>query len=271
MNVTGGSMSSQQDWLAVEEPLELRLRYFDGMEMREQSIAITMRTPGDDLDLARGFLVGEGIVSDISAIQSIGHSGTQALKGEASNVVRAVLNSQVPVDITRLQRNFYTSSSCGVCGKASLEALEIVGAAPFENNAFTCSAETLHGLAENLASSQVLFRETGGLHAAALFGDSGEISIVREDVGRHNAMDKVVGSMLANAQVPGSQRGIFVSGRASFELMQKALMAGIPLLAAVGAPSSLAVDLAREYDITLLGFLRDGRFNIYHGADRINC
>jgi FdhD protein len=269
VHVAGTGREARQDQLAVEEPLELRLRHFDGVTMREQALAITMRTPGDDLDLARGFLVGEGVVGKPQDIQSCRHSGSQALKQDASNVVSVTLSRECRVDVGKLERHFYTTSSCGVCGKSSLEALELNGARPLTDNAFQISAAALYSLGERLAQNQVIFGATGGLHAAALFDERGEFSTVREDVGRHNALDKVIGSLLESGALPAAANGVFVSGRASFELLQKSVMAGIPLLCAVGAPSSLAVDLAREYDMTLIGFLRGERFNIYAGEQRV--
>ena len=268
--VGSAGVEEREDQLAVEEPLEIQLRYFDGQHMQQRSIAITMRTPGNDIELACGFLAGEGIVRQRGDIQSCQHSGTQALQGKTSNVVKITLEATVSVDLQRLERHFYTSSSCGVCGKASLEALEMVGAQAIAADGFRISAAAVHHLAADISTGQSWFRETGGIHAAGLFDAKGNISVLREDVGRHNAMDKVVGHLLQDQGLPASQCGVFVSGRASFELMQKAIMAGIPLLAAVGAPSSLAVELAREYNMSLVGFMRDDRFNIYAGAQRLD-
>jgi FdhD protein len=185
------------------------------------------------------------------------------------NVVRVEIAPGVDLDLDRLERHFYTTSSCGVCGKASLDALRVTGQDSLKSHAFTVSSETLLALPAAVRQHQPVFAETGGLHAVAVFGPDGEIEIVREDVGRHNATDKVIGALFEGRKLPAHRKGLFVSGRASFELMQKSLVAGIPLLAAVGAPSSLAVDMAVEFGMTLVGFLRDGTFNIYAGTERI--
>jgi FdhD protein len=238
----------QADVLAVEEPLEIRLgwRAPHGLTRSEKTISITMRTPGHDLELAAGFLLGEGIVRDRAQIASLAHCGPVPPGRATSNVVKLVVAEGVTLDLARLERSFYTTSSCGVCGKTSLEALR---------------------------AHQEVFERTGGLHAAALFDPRGALLGVREDVGRHNAVDKLLGAQLLAGKVPPQERAgagvMLVSGRASFELVQKALMAGIPILAAVGAPSSLAVDLARGSGMTVLGFVRDGRFNVYCGEQRI--
>ncbi len=249
--------SAQQDWLAVEEPLEIRLGYDSKGWRVHKSISITMRTPGADRELAAGFLFTEGIVAGAHDIAQV------CL--EAENIVCVELREGVAVDLQRLERHFYTSSSCGVCGKTSIAALQ-TGAPPLDD-AFLVDASVIHRLPDALREAQAVFDRTGGLHAAALFDAEGALLAVREDVGRHNAVDKLIGAQLLSG-APTSY-GLFVSGRASFELMQKALAAGIPLLAAVGAPSSLAVDLARSHGATLLGFVRGGRFNIYSGAQRI--
>ncbi len=264
--VTEAGVSPQRDQLAVEEPMEIRLQSYREGVMQWQSLAITMRTPGHDRELALGFLAGEGIIGQMNEVLSCDHTGTEVLKGNTSNVINVALQPGLEVDLDRLQRHFYTSSSCGVCGKASLEALEAVGAEAIVGDDFHISHDCLHRLTERLRGDQRLFLETGGLHAAALFDTQGNPLCLREDVGRHNAMDKVCGYRLSH---PDTNAGVFVSGRASFELMQKALMARIPMLAAVGAPSSLAVEFAEEYNMTLVGFMRDGRFNIYAGQERI--
>ncbi|MCY4427706.1 MAG: formate dehydrogenase accessory sulfurtransferase FdhD [Halieaceae bacterium] len=267
LSVSRAELTPRQDQLAVEEPLEIRLHYFLDGQLERRNIAITMRTPGHDRELALGFLAAEGIIQSAAQVQACEHSGAEALKGNNSNVIKVTLKPGVEVDIGRLERNFYTSSSCGVCGKASLEALETIGALAAADGGFTISAGTLHRLTGELAGSQTWFRQTGGLHAAALFDENGASLCLREDVGRHNAMDKVCGYRLLQSQ--RRKLGVFVSGRASFELMQKALMSGLPLLAAVGAPSSLAVQFAIEYNLTLVGFMRDHHFNIYAGEKRI--
>lgn len=267
--VDGACSVRQNDVVAVEEPLEIQVssRAPDGAAAK--SVSITMRTPGNDTELAVGFLYTEGIIhsaADVSAVTPVGEpvngSGLQ-------NSVRVELSADTDLDLGRLQRHFYTTSSCGVCGKASLQALHVSGAPSLAANRFHVSAASLAALPDAVAAMQPVFRETGGLHAAAAFDAAGGVRLVREDVGRHNATDKLIGALLAAGELPGESTGLFVSGRASFELVQKALVAGIPLLAAVGAPSSLAVDTAVEFGMTLVGFLRDGGFNTYAGGERI--
>jgi FdhD protein len=261
------------DVLAIEEPLEIRLGFPDGTH---KAISITMRTPGDDRELAAGFLFTEGILQRLDQIKQIRHCGLKIGKANGtvsrasalnSNTIRVDLGDGVDVDLKRLERHFYTTSSCGVCGKSSIEALQS-GAARIDSE-LTIGSDLINRLPDILRASQHVFDQTGGLHASALFAANGELEIVREDVGRHNALDKVIGAKFLAGDTPLSDQVLLVSGRASFELVQKALMAGIPILAAVGAPSSLAVELAREYGMSLIGFVRDGRFNIYCGEERI--
>ncbi len=262
------------DVLAIEEPLEIRLGFADGTH---RAASITMRTPGDDAELAAGFLFTEGIVKTPDQIKQIRHCGLKigkvsgALDRAAalnSNTIRVDLADNAPVDLKKLERHFYTTSSCGVCGKSSIEALRSEAARISESD-FRVSAEIIHELPATLRRSQGVFDRTGGLHASALFGADGSLDLIREDVGRHNALDKVIGRRFLDDGVPLSDRVLFLSGRASFELVQKSLMAGIPIIAAVGAPSTLAVELAAEYGMTLVGFVRDGRFNIYCGERRL--
>jgi len=257
------------DFVATEEPLEIRLEH-DGADGKrvERSISITMRTPGNDEELALGFLYSEGIIRRSRDVLIARPCGPPAPNG-LINVVRVELAPGVGVELNRLERHFYTSSSCGVCGKASLEAVAVQGRFDIASNGFSVSRHVLGALPEALESGQAVFEETGGLHASGLFDAAGEIVAVREDVGRHNALDKLIGSRLQTDSLPLTDYGILLSGRASFELMQKAMMAGCPLVAAVGAPSSLAVELAHEFGITLIGFLRRERFNIYSRADRV--
>lgn len=261
--------AAAQDSLAVEEPLEIRLGFIENGKTVHKSISITMRTPGDDFELAAGFLFTEGIVKSPDQIKKIRHCGIPAKQGAPLNTVRIDLRAEVKIDFKKLERHFYTSSSCGVCGKTSIEALQTGVCKLKENSALVFAPETIHRLPEILRAAQNVFDRTGGLHAAALFNSDGELEILREDVGRHNAVDKLIGSRFLAGKTPITDKLLMVSGRASFELVQKALMAGIPILAAVGAPSSLAVELAREYEMSLLGFVRDNRFNIYTGAERI--
>lgn len=251
------------DQLAVEEPLEIRLAFVDPRKgPTHKSVSITMRTPGDDLALALGFLHSESIIRNMQDVK--------AMEQTNENVVRIALSDETTFDMQRLERHFYTTSSCGVCGKSSLESLSTAGFSALHDTGFRVYMQTLYQLSDKLSSQQTLFKITGGNHATALFDQQGKISLVTEDVGRHNAMDKLVGRLLQAGKLPLQQHGMMVSGRASFELMQKALAASCPLVVAVGAPSSLAVELAQEYNITLVGFLSGKGCNIYHGAFRLS-
>lgn len=267
--VRGEQRVARADSVAIEEPLEIRLGFSTPDGRASKSLSITMRTPGDDVELAAGFLASESIVTACEDILSIEHCGAPAPDSGFRNVIRVELAPDVTVDIGRLQRHFYTTSSCGVCGKASLDALQLAGLKPLTANSATFSTALLTSMPDRLRAKQSVFDQTGGLHAAAAFTADGDIVCLREDVGRHNAVDKVVGRLLLDDRLPASELGLIVSGRASFELMQKALVAGMPLLAAIGAPSSLAVRLASEFDMTLIGFLRDERFNVYAGERRV--
>jgi FdhD protein len=275
--VNGGPVDEQfDDLLAVEEPLEIRLGFREDGKLTHRAISITMRTPGDDEVLAAGFLFTEGIVKHRDQIELIRHCGPNAEPRvrsaesvwQATNTVRVDLSDAFNLDLKRLERHFYTSSSCGVCGKSSIEALHI-GAKRLPQDGFCVSSDVVHSLPAALRDSQNIFDQTGGLHASALFDRDGNIDLIKEDVGRHNALDKVIGEEFLDGETPLSERILMVSGRASFELVQKALMAGIPILAAVGAPSSLAVELASEFGMTLIGFVREGRFNVYCGGERV--
>ena len=261
----------QTDLLAVEEPLEVRVLVEERGRRRRHPIAVTMRTPGHDIELAAGFLHGEGLLADAGALAGIAHCQEGAAE-EARNIVEVTLAPGVAFDPARFSRNVYTSSSCGVCGRGSLELVRAALPAPPAEPARgpRLSRAALVAMPGRLARAQATFAATGGLHAAALFDAAGELELVREDVGRHNAVDKVVGARLLNGRLPAVDRLLLVSGRASFELVQKAVLAGLPALAAVGAPSSLAVDLARDHGMTLVGFLRDGRFNVYSGEERVH-
>ena len=267
--ISNGLQEMHADSVAVEEPLEIRLAYSTPDGRATRSISITMRTPGNDRELAAGFLFGESIVSEASDIASIELCGPPAPDSGDLNVIRVELGPDVTVDLGQLQRHFYTTSSCGVCGKTSLDALRVTGVDSLHDNDAAFSKDVLTAMPVKLRELQTTFEETGGLHAAAAFDTTGELLVTMEDVGRHNAVDKVVGALLLDDRLPAADLGLMVSGRASFELMQKALVAGMPLLAAVSAPSSLAVQLANEFDMTLVGFLRGDTFNIYSGAQRI--
>jgi FdhD protein len=265
------------DVLAVEEPLEIRIGFHKNGKLTHKPISITMRTPGDDAELAAGFLFTEGIIRHPDQVKHIRHCGLKIGKGGGiidraaalnSNTIRIDLNDGVDVDLKSLERHFYTTSSCGVCGKSSIEALH-TGARKIENATLKITDEIIHRMPETLIAQQKSFEQTGGLHASALFDADGKLDMLREDVGRHNALDKVIGAKFMAGEMPLKDKALIVSGRASFELVQKALMAGIPILAAVGAPSSLAVELAREFGMTLIGFVRDDRFNVYTGEQRM--
>ena len=267
----GGELGTgdDPDLVATEEPFEIRLGYSrrDGSRA-EEPVSITMRTPGHDEDLAVGFLFTEGIIRARSDVQGVVARGQRAGDG-LINVVRVELEPGVEVDFKRLERNFYMTSSCGVCGKASIDAVAVQGQYDVGATDFRMTGAALGRIPAALKTKQAVFEQTGGLHASGLFDATGEIGALREDVGRHNALDKLIGQALMRGEVPLQSRGVIVSGRASFELMQKAKMAGVPLVAAVGAPSSLAVELAREFGITLVGFLKSDRFNVYSRPDRI--
>jgi FdhD protein len=252
---------SANDTLTVEEPLEIRVRFRRGPNVVQKPVSVTMRTPGSDRELAAGFLFTEGIIHETSWIEAI------EVKNENENSVLITLSHEV--DLKRLERHFYTSSSCGVCGKTSIEALAINREISLSQVSPQMDAETVLTLPERLLRQQDHFSKTGGLHAAALIGPDGTVRAIREDVGRHNAVDKVIGHALLLDTTDFSNCILMVSGRAGFELVQKAIMASIPIMAAVGAPSSLAVELARQYDLTLIGFLRGNRFNLYSGRQRI--
>jgi FdhD protein len=279
--VTGQTSRQVLDSLAIEEPLEIQITYGPRRLRGTRSISVTMRTPGNDFDLAAGFLMTEGVIRDANDITQISDAGGSLSEdlpspqvmnspklGSKQNIVRVELGTDVEVNIANLQRNFYTTSSCGICGKASLLALRTV-CPPRAKNSFRVDAQLLYDLPGRLRASQGVFDRTGGLHAAGLFDSTGNLSALREDVGRHNAVDKLIGSEFLADKTPLRDRLLLLSGRASFELLQKALMGGIPMVVAVGAPSSLAVQVAKEFDITLVGFLREDHFNIYHGGERI--
>ncbi|MGP3967347.1 formate dehydrogenase accessory sulfurtransferase FdhD [Streptomyces sp. 6N223] len=256
-----GGGGHRADTLVVEEPLEIRLG--------GRALAITMRTPGDDFALAAGFLVSEGVLGQAAELAGISYCTGEGPEGNEYNVVNVRLAPGVPLPEISLERNVYTTSSCGLCGKASLDAVRTASRWPTPQGQ-PVKAAALAALPERLRAGQRVFDRTGGLHAAALFtADGGELIDVREDVGRHNAVDKIVGHALQQDRLPLSDTVLMVSGRASFELTQKAVMAGIPVLAAVSAPSSLAVDLAAETGMMLVGFLRGESMNVYAGEERV--
>jgi FdhD protein len=262
--VSPAGAARERDALAVEEPLEIRLRA--GGE--ERTVALTMRTPGHDAELAAGFLFAEGIVRGRGDLAGVEHRpGGEGAANDPGNVVVAELAAAALPDLAPLERHFFATSACGVCGRAGLEALALRGAAAPPGP--VVPAAVLSSLPEALRAAQGVFEATGGLHAAALFDPDGRLIAAREDVGRHNALDKLVGRALFAGELPFAGRILMVSGRASFEILQKALAAGAPFVCAVSAPSSLAVDVARRFGITLVGFLRGDRFNVYAGAERV--
>ncbi|MDE0480659.1 MAG: formate dehydrogenase accessory sulfurtransferase FdhD [Gammaproteobacteria bacterium] len=264
LNATGTERAG--DAVSIEEPLEIRLSFSDGQVRREQSVAVTMRTPGADEALATGFLAGEAIIGNPADIRRVEHSGPPSPDKGLRNVLRVELEDWVRVDLEKLKRHFYTSSSCGVCGKASLAAIAHEAPAR-ERSGFSVSASKLRQLPAALRERQCEFTRTGGLHAAASFDAKGRIRSLHEDVGRHNALDKLVGSCFREGGMSGF--GVLLSGRASFELIQKAAMAGVGLVAAIGAPSSLAIELAEQEGITLIGFLKASGFNLYCHEQRV--
>jgi FdhD protein len=252
-----------EDQLVVEEPLEIQIEYGPAEKRMHKSISVTMRTPGNDMELAVGFLFTEGIIKSNREILCIEQEESDI------NRITVALQPAIKVNLKNTERNFYTTSSCGVCGKASIDAIKTVSIYKNETDAILLKAELFYGIHETLRNRQAIFDSTGGLHASALFDLAGNFLMLREDVGRHNALDKLIGASLLNEQLPLHNNILLLSGRASFELIQKASMAGIKVICAVGAPSSLAVELAKECGITLIGFLREERFNIYSGKERI--
>lgn len=261
-----GEESSHRDTLALEEPLEIRISWVQDGTRRVEPVAVTMRTPGNDFELVAGFLHGEGVVATADDLLELTYC--RGSEEQEYNIVEARLAPTRAFDMDRVRRNFYTTSSCGVCGKASLEAIEVQGCALLAEGPLLEKA-LVADLPDRLMQQQKVFAQTGGLHAAGLFDADGVSLAVMEDVGRHNAVDKVLGAALLAGSLPAAADVLVVSGRASFELVQKAVMAGVPVLVAVGAPSSLAVDLARRFGQTLIGFARGGGFNVYTGPERI--
>ena len=265
--LTGGRLQERKDVVAVEEPLEIRVEFTKDGARHVEPVSVTMRTPGNDFELVAGFLSGEGILQHRDQISEISYC--QGDEPQTYNIVQVKLRPATFFDPDALDRNFYMTSSCGVCGKASLEAVEMGGCEPLPDEGLEIAAGLLTGLPDILRAGQGLFDRTGGIHAAGRFDESGQLMSLREDVGRHNAVDKVVGEAFLAGELPLGRTILAVSGRASFEIMQKAVVAGIPIVAAVGAPSSLAVELAHTFNMTLLGFTRAEGFNIYAGAGRV--
>jgi FdhD protein len=261
IRLDGPEVTVRPDTLVAEEPLEIRVG--------GRPLTVTMRTPGHDFDLAAGFLVSEGVVRRADEVAGIRYCAGASDDGNTYNVLDVMLSPGVPAPDPSLERNFYTTSSCGLCGKASLDAVRTTAAWSVRDDPLRLGAAIVAELPDRLRAAQQIFARTGGLHAAGLFSADGRLLCLREDVGRHNAVDKVLGWALREDRLPLRGKLLLVSGRASFELVQKAVMAGIPLLAAVSAPSSLAADLAADAGLTLIGFLRGSSMNVYSAAHRL--
>lgn len=260
-----GTTRTVADLVSVEEPMGIRLKFAMGAELTTKDLSITMRTPGNDGELALGFLYTEGIIREWAEVAEV-----KLGENENDAWVEVTLKGNRSVDLANLERHFYTTSSCGVCGKTSIAAVQKACPVILPQKKWQISQEILRSLPEVLRKSQNNFEYSGGIHACGFFNLEGELVALREDVGRHNALDKLIGWSLQNKKIPLFNGVLILSGRASFELIQKAGMAGIRMVVAIGAPSSLAVALAEEFDICLVGFLKENRFNVYHGADRIS-
>jgi FdhD protein len=266
----GTRATSATDNLAIEEPLEIRLAFTLDGKRTQQTISVTMRTPGHDFELACGLLLSEGIIRSAGDVAKVAHCGPAVGDPALRKVVRVTLAPHITPDLRGLDRHSFTSSACGVCGKTSMEALQTKPGMTAPRDTAQIDVRLLYSLPATLRAEQAVFERTGGLHAAALFDLSGQLLSLREDVGRHNALDKLIGAELLASRLPLTEsRILLLSGRASFELLQKAATAGIPTVAAIGAPSSLAVDLAKHYGITLIGFLRNDHCNVYSDSARL--
>lgn len=269
LKINNNEAIETSDLLAVEEPMEIRIGYGELSNRMQKSIAVTMRTPGHDFELALGFLLSEGIINNYDSVHSIKYCNELQTLSDQQNIVRVELHTWVKIDVSKLQRNFYSTSSCGICGKESIEQVMLQCAPIKHSKNIKLSYSMLTRLPHTLRNQQTVFTYTGGIHACGLFTESGELILLREDVGRHNALDKLIGAAYG-ASVNALPNGILVlSGRASFELLQKAAMCSIPIVCAVGAPSSLAVETAKMFDITLIGFLREQRFNVYNASAQV--
>lgn len=261
--VENGKMRTRLDHLTTEEPLEIRL------VSQNRTLAVTMRTPGADFELAAGFLYGEGVINSKKDIQRMSYCVDESVDGQQRyNIINIELQEELIPDLQPLERHFYTNSACGVCGKASLEALRL-RSCPIISQGPIVTPEIIYSLSDRLRSAQGIFTATGSLHAAAVFDAQGQMLNLQEDIGRHNALDKLIGSALLSDELPLNNHIVMVSGRSSFEILQKSTAAGVPIVCSVSAPSSLAVDVAKEFGITLIGFLRGERFNVYTGWERI--
>ena len=258
-----------KDSVSIEEPLEMRLKYKKDDKWEIQNISITMRTPGNDEDLIRGFLYNEKIIENMNEIDSIEIQGDNAGDYNLQNIIEATINKIDNLEIGKLKRNFITNSSCGVCGKTSLDSLEVIKTEKLELSYPQIKEKVILKSPELLMNEQSEFTKTGGIHASALIDENGKVIATREDVGRHNALDKLIGYAITNKLLNPKQQFIACSGRLNFELVQKGLMANIGVMAGVGAPTSLAIDLAKRFDMTLLGFVKENSFNIYANKDRV--
>ena len=258
-----------KDSISVEEPLEMRLRFKKNDKWETQNISITMRTPNNDQDLIRGFLFNEGIIENLDEIDSIEQKGDDVGDYNLKNVIEATINNTKNLDIGKLKRNFLTNSSCGICGKTSLDSIEVLKKEKLDLSFPLIKEEIIMKAPKLLINKQSEFAKTGGIHASALISDNGDIISTREDVGRHNALDKLIGHTLNDKIIDPKKQFIACSGRLNFELVQKGLMANIGLMAGVGAPTSLAIDLAKRYNMTLLGFVKENSFNIYSNINRV--
>ena len=267
--VLGNKNTQEKDLVVVEEPLEIRVGYGDEGARQQATITVTMRTPGDDEHLCLGFLFSEGIIESINQVLSAKYCKNITKEDGGDNVMRVELSPEINFDINAFQRNFYTNSSCGVCGKASIDHVKQI-CAPVKQTNFKVSGKTIFKLPAILEATQDVFKHTGGLHACGLFDDQANLHLHKEDVGRHNALDKLLGSLFISNNLPLRNKILMLSGRISFELVQKGIKAGIPIITAIGAPSSLSIKLAEEYGVTLIGFLKDQGFNIYAGFERIH-
>ena len=263
------SKKSREDLVAIEEPLEIRLSFIRQSKRVMQQVSITMRTPGNDTDLAAGFLFTEGILTSPEQINEIAISGVDGQGTPTNNIVRVDVADEVSLDPKKLQRNFISNSSCGVCGKASLDSLEVKQISELPAASPTVSSSVIYDLPAALRKAQTAFEKSGGIHAAGIADVEGTMCDVREDIGRHNAVDKLIGAFFQAGKLPAVDKIMVVSGRTSFEIVQKGIVAGIPIMVAVGAPSSLAVELANKYKMTLIGFASQTRFNIYSAPERI--
>ena len=267
--IENGRTQARTDFLACEEPLEIKLAYGPRGQRQSRSLAVTMRTPGEDEELAAGFLFTEGIIGKAADIKAMRHVGDALAEEARENILLVELSEELPVDFDKLNRHFYTSSSCGICGKASIDMVRSVSCYFPRRDYPLIQASTLQALPDKLSRQQAIFECTGGIHAAASFTPQGQMLVVREDVGRHNAVDKLIGSCIRSGKRNGIDGIMVVSGRLAFELVQKAIVFRCPVLVAVGAPTTQAVELAEQYGMTLVGFTGQGRFNVYTHPDRI--